>query len=282
MKILLFGSKGYMGEKFLELYPEAICPSVDIADQPAVAAALDEHQPDVVINAAGKTGRPNVDWCEDHKEETVRSNITGPLILLDECQKRGIYWVHMSSGCIYQGDKGGEGFTEDDAPNFFGSFYSRTKAWSDQILSEFPARPDGTGGVLILRIRMPFDDSDNPRSLISKLIRYERVLDVPNSLTYLPDFLDASAKLIEGRKTGIYNIVNPGAMSPYQVVDMYKKLVQPEHAFEALSLDDLGEVTKAARSNCILSTKKLEGEGIAMRPVEEVVEKAMKKRKEKK
>jgi dTDP-4-dehydrorhamnose reductase len=41
---------------------------------------LDEVKPDVVINAAGKTGKPNVDWCEDHKEETLRSNDTGPLV----------------------------------------------------------------------------------------------------------------------------------------------------------------------------------------------------------
>ena len=49
---------------------------------------VEEVTPDVVINCAGKTGRPNVDWCEDHKEETVRANVTGPLILLDECRKQ--------------------------------------------------------------------------------------------------------------------------------------------------------------------------------------------------
>ena len=27
-----------------------------------------------------KTGRPNVDWCEDHKTETLFSNVTAPLI----------------------------------------------------------------------------------------------------------------------------------------------------------------------------------------------------------
>src|SRR3989344_2091165 len=118
-----------MGQQFLSLFPDAITPHFDIADRTAVIAELDRVKPDIVINAAGKTGRPNVDWCEDHKEETLHANVTGAVVLLEECRKRGIYWVHMSSGCIYTGDNNGAGFSEEDAPNFDGSFYSRTKAW---------------------------------------------------------------------------------------------------------------------------------------------------------
>jgi 3,5-epimerase/4-reductase len=267
MKILLFGSAGYLGEQFLQLYPDAVCPKIDIADAKAVVDVLDKEKPDIVINCAGKTGRPNVDWCEDHKEETIHANVTGPLVLLKELSKRGIYWVHMSSGCIYEGDNGGDGFTEDDAPNFFGSFYSRSKAWSDQILSEFP--------VLILRIRMPFDDTLHPRSLITKIRKYNRVLDVPNTLTYLPDFREAARILIEKRKTGIYNIVNPGAVSPYQVMKSYQEIVDPEHSFEKLTLSELSDVTKAGRSNCVLSVKKLESEGITMKSGKDAVQTAL-------
>src|SRR3989338_10004619 len=138
MKILVFGAKGYLGHLFLKQYPDAVPSSVDIADSTAVSAELDRVKPDVVINAAGKTGRPNVDWCETHKEEALRSNVTGPLVLLDECAMRKIYWVHLGSGCIYAGDgstslttgNNGKGFSEEDAPNFGGSFYARTKLWS--------------------------------------------------------------------------------------------------------------------------------------------------------
>ncbi|PIR49627.1 hypothetical protein COU79_03850, partial [Candidatus Peregrinibacteria bacterium CG10_big_fil_rev_8_21_14_0_10_54_7] len=262
MKILVFGGKGYMGQEFLRLFPNAVAPSVDIADCNAVAEALDAQKPDVVINAAGKTGRPNIDWCEDHKEETVRANITGPLVLLDECAKRGIYWVHLGSGCVYQGDNGGKGFSEEDAPNFRGSFYSRTKAACDEILKEFPALPDGTGGVLILRLRMPFDGSLHERNLISKLSKYSRVLDTENSLTYLPDFFAAAKVLIERGKTGMYHVVNPGVMSLYRIMELYKEFVNPKHTFERLTLGELSQVTKAGRSNCVLTNAKLLSEGI--------------------
>ncbi len=268
MRVLIFGSRGYLGRKFRDLYQGAICPDVDIADTTCVCEVLDESRPDVCINAAGKTGVPNVDWCEDHKEETLRSNVTGPLVLLDACGKRKITLVHLGSGCIYEGDQGGRGFTESDPPNFMGSYYARTKAWADQILKEFP-------GVLVLRLRMPFDGSTHPRNLISKLRQYTRVLDAPNSLTYLPDFLEATKVLIERRREGAWNIVNPGTISPYEIMQLYKKIVQPEHAFTRLSLEELHEVARAGRSNCVLSGGKLQAEGISMRPVELAVEEAL-------
>jgi dTDP-4-dehydrorhamnose reductase len=178
--MLIFGSKGYMGQYLHQTYPTAEGASIDIADRQAVAAHLDHIHPNVVVNCAGKTGRPNVDWCEDHKEETLRSNVTGALVLLEECLKRGIYLVHFSSGCIYEGDNDGRGWSETDPPNYHGSFYSRTKAWSDQILAEFPA--------LVLRVRMPFDGTTSERNLIMKIRKYNRLLTEPTRSRTYPIF----------------------------------------------------------------------------------------------
>ncbi|OGJ62701.1 hypothetical protein A3H90_03815 [Candidatus Peribacteria bacterium RIFCSPLOWO2_02_FULL_55_36] len=301
-KILIFGARGYLGVAFREVYPEAMCPGTDIADAHAIVDVLDREKPDIVMNVAGKTGRPNIDWCETHKEETLCSNLTGPLILLEECRKRGIYWVHMSSGCIYEGvgptdslphggmagERGSTiGFTEEDSPNFFGSFYSRVKGWCDQILREFTDTVDGRGGILILRLRMPFDGSLNERNLLMKLRKYAKVLDVQNSITYLPDFLEAAKILIDRRRTGIFNIVNPGIISPYEIMMMQWKMqchqnltmtpCEPRRATlpERLTLADLSSVVRAARSNCILSTEKLQREGITLPDVHERVEEAI-------
>jgi dTDP-4-dehydrorhamnose reductase len=267
LKVLLFGARGYLGRHFQALYPDAACPAADIADPAAVAAALDAFRPQVVINAAGKTGRPNVDWCEEHRLETVRGNVAGPLVLLQECGRRGLYWVQLSSGCLYAGDNGGRGFAEDDPPNFTGSFYARTKLWSEQVLRDFP--------VLLLRLRMPFDGTLEGRNLIRKLRGYRRVLDVPNSLTHLPDGLAVAAALIRRRATGVYHLVNPGALSPYEVMGLYRELVDPSHAFERLSVDQLPEVARAGRSNCVLSVEKLRGEGICLPPVRDAVRRAL-------
>jgi 3,5-epimerase/4-reductase len=265
--VMILGPKGYLGQQFKSLYPDAATPLVDIADAVAVRRVLEEASPEVVVNCAGRCGSPNVDWCEDHKLETVHGNVLGPLVLLEACSRRGAYLVHLSSGCIYEGDGGGRGFTEADAPNFAGSFYSRSKTWADQILMEFP--------VLALRLRMPFDGSTSERSLIMKLRKYKRVLTSKNSLTHLPDFLRAADTLIRKRATGVYNVVNPGAISPFELMTMYREIVDPAHAFEPLAEEQLGEVTKAGRSNCLLSVDRLAREGIELPPVRQAAESAL-------
>lgn len=193
MNVLIFGAKGYLGQYFLSMYPHAVTPSVDIANAVDVAAVLDTHKPDVVINCAGRTGRPNVDWCEDHKIETLHSNVLGPLVLLEECGKRNIYWVHIGTGCVYSGDSTTP-FTETDAPNFEGSFYSRTKGHIDQILNDFQDE------VLNVRLRMPFDGTKNERNLITKIAKYTRLLDTENSMSYIPDLLNAVDALIQKKQ----------------------------------------------------------------------------------
>ncbi len=263
MKVLIFGGNGYLGHNFLMLYPSAILADADITRWDEVGAVLDKEKPDVVINAAGKTGSPNADWCEDHKGETLASNVTGALVLLEECGKRGIYMVHLGSGCIYEGDNGGQGFSEEDPPNFFGSYYGRTKAWIDQMLSEFP--------VLILRLRMPFDHTASPKSLINKIRTYKRLLDTQNSLTYMPDFLKAADTLIKRHAIGTYNVVNPGTLSPFDIMTLYKEIIDPSHEFTAIKAEQILEVARVGRSNCVLDASKLAGEGIAMTPVQEAM-----------
>lgn len=267
MRTLIFGGKGYIAGKLASAFPGAILTSVDIGDPHAVARELELHRPDVVINAAGKTGRPNVDWCEDHKLETVHSNVTGALILAEQCVEKGVYLVHIGSGCIYSGYPGGEGYTEEDPPNFQGSFYSFTKLMSEALLRPFP--------LLQLRLRMPFDGEPNPRNLITKISRYSKVLDAENSLTYLPDLVRVTAELIERKATGIYNVTNPGAASPYRIMQRYQEIVDPTHTFERITVSELPSVAKAARSNCILSSSKLAREGIHMTPADEAVTKAL-------
>ncbi len=267
MNALVFGAKGYIGSSLISAQPTWQSSSVDITDANQVARELDARRPSVVVNCAGKTGRPNIDWCESHRAETALANVAGPLVLMQQCLARDIYLVHMGSGCIYRGDNGGLGFGEDDPSNYFGSYYSLTKYAADQALVEHP--------VLILRIRMPFDGSNHPRNLINRLKGYRRVLDARNSLTYLPDFVRAAGSLIERRATGIYHIVNPGTISPLDVMHRYRDLVDSSHQFECLPPELLGEVATTGRSNCMLSGDKLAHAGIPLRHVSEAVDEAL-------
>ena len=91
---------------------------------------------DVIINAAGYTGFPNVDACEIYKQETIDGNVIWPIQL--ELNNINTPIVHISSGCVYTGyDKE---YTEEDEPNFNfnnGSFYSGSKALGQKMLEPF-------------------------------------------------------------------------------------------------------------------------------------------------
>lgn len=132
---LLFGKTGWIGGKLIELLTEQgktfYLAESRTYNRESVEAEIEKYKPTHVLNAAGVTGRPNVDWCEDHKMETIRSNVVGTLTIADICAQRNIHHLLYATGCIFEYDAehviGGVGFTEEDKPNFHGSYYSHTK-----------------------------------------------------------------------------------------------------------------------------------------------------------
>ncbi len=269
MKYLIFGN-GYLGNKFHRKIDGSEITDTDIANIDAVELILEEKKPNVVINCAGVTGKPNIDWCEDHKEEAMYSNVVGPLNLAKACLDKDIFFVHLGSGCIYQGDNDKKGFSEEDIPDITSmpSFYSLTKFVSEYMLKNFP--------VLQARLRMPLDSESGPRNLITKITNYENVINEPNSMTVIDDLINAVIELIEKRKTGIYNVTNPGEITHKEILDMYKELVDPNFKYTLISLEELNKITKAGRSNCILNTRKLEEEGIKLPEIHETVRMVLK------
>lgn len=270
MKYLIFGN-GYLGNKFAKTLPESIIDPANINDAVAVRAAIEKYRPQAVINCAARTGVPNIDWCEDHKFETFDSNLRGPLNLLAVCQELGQYWVQMGSGCIYQGDNGGRGWSEDDKPNFDGSYYSKLKGWMNEILRDFP--------VLQLRLRMPLDSEPGPRNFITKITNYKKVINEPNSITVIDDLVAAARQLIDQRATGIYNVVNPGVIDHKEILAAYKEIVDPAHTYESISLAELAKLAKAPRSNCVLSTQKLTAAGVVLPDIHDRVREVLKEYK---
>ncbi|MEK7619044.1 MAG: sugar nucleotide-binding protein [Patescibacteria group bacterium] len=263
MKTLIFGA-GWLGTQFGGHLSSEVS-RVDIADRSAVEAELERVKPTHILNTAGKTGRPNIDWCEDHKLETVSSNITGPLVLLRACLDRGIHLTHLSSGCIFDGAAPGpNGFTEEDSPNPV-SFYSWTKAEADEILKRFPA--------LILRLRMPIDTEPNQRNLITKLAGYSHVIDAINSVTVVADLLTGTAQLMMKGATGIFNMTNPDPVRHLDIMRWYTEIVDPSHAYTIIPAENLQSagLTKTGRSNCVLDTSKLQSAGVHLRPAGEAI-----------
>jgi len=256
---LIFGGKsGWIGGKLIELLT-AQGKQFHVAEsrtynRESVEAEIKKFKPTHVLNAAGVTGRPNVDWCEDHRDEVIRSNVIGTLTIADICDQQNIHHLLYATGCIFEYDVvhtiGGKGFTEDDFANFHGSYYSHTKALTEDLLRAYR-------NTCTLRVRMPISDDLSPRNFVTKIVKYDKVVDVPNSMTVLYELLPASLVMAEKKLTGIYNFCNPGAISHNEVLALYKKHVDPEYTWSNFSLDEQAQILKAGRSNNTLEHDKL-------------------------
>ncbi len=271
MKILIIG-KGWIGKRCFEMWSDSIISDKQIANVKDVEKLLEEFRPDAVLNSAGVVGKPNVDWCENHQLETIFGNTVLPAIIAEACQKFNTYLLHIGTGCVFYGYAADpKGWKENDVPSP-SAVYTRSKYAADLVLSTLP-------NVGIARIRMPIDSIPSAGNLIDKLVHYPRVVDVINSVSVMEDMVTTFRALLEKKAAGIFHVTNPGAIKHREILDLYKKYVDPEHTNEWITEEELVQsgLAHKRRSNTILQSKNLAKFGIVMRPVHEAVEDTMKK-----
>ncbi|MDR1497938.1 MAG: sugar nucleotide-binding protein [Puniceicoccales bacterium] len=300
--IVVLGASGYVGQAYAACLRAKGVPfvglsrsDVDYTKQETLTAFLKETRPEFLINAAGYTGKPNVDACEKDKANCLQGNAVLPGAVRAACTAAAIPWGHVSSGCIFSGTRpDGQGFSETDAPNFSFrqnncSFYSGTKALGEEVLGYGVTGADETGvpqwnflegepNGYIWRLRIPFDNKDNPRNYLTKLMRYESLLDATNSLSQLGEFVRATLECWEKRvPAGIYNVTNPGSISTHEVVALIEEtgVCRKKFQFFKDEADFMRSAAKTPRSNCVLRTDKLRDAGIRMSEVHDAIRQAL-------
>jgi dTDP-4-dehydrorhamnose reductase len=308
--LLLLGATGYIGQAFQteltrrgERFVALSRSQVDYTRFTPLYEYLKTNRPSFVINAAGYTGKPNVDACEAAKADTLQGNTLFPQALANACAALEIPFGHVSSGCIFAGawvDYGNgwvvekdmtkpefkaiaasnpekiRGFDETMTPNFSFrdqpcSFYSGTKALGEEAI-------EGIGNHYIWRLRIPFDQFDNHRNYLSKIQRYDKVYDNLNSLSHRADYVNACLDTwFQKAPFGTYNVTNPGYVSTAQVLEKVKEILKPNKNFTFWENDEefykTGAITP--RSNCIMDSSKLINAGIKMRPVNDALADAL-------
>jgi len=265
-KILILG-KGFIGERIQKALSCDVSEKLMYSYDDAESEVL-RYQPKVMINCIGSTGAKNVDGCELDKNTTLLTNTFIPIFLGEVALRHSIKLVHISSGCIFHYDYiKNTPVTEDDAPDFLDLFYSRSKMYTDRALECLLPQAN----ILILRIRIPLDNRPHPKNILTKLLNFKKVIDIDNSVTYLPDFVKMVSHLLSIDAQGIYNAVNKGGLRYSQLLDTYKKY-KPEFTYSTMSTSEL----KTPRTNVVLSTEKLEKTGFVVRPITEVLDECVK------
>jgi UDP-glucose 4,6-dehydratase len=278
--IIILGGKGYVASSlYLRVTNEGISivpisrDEVDYYDPQKLKTRLSDLKASFLINAAGYTGKPNVDACELAKYECLQGNAVLPGIIREVCEDLKIPWGHISSGCIYSGRRpDGGGWDEEDEPNFSFrsppcSFYSGTKALGEEVL-------EGAENCYIWRLRIPFNHESSPRNYLQKLLNYENLLEAENSVSHLDEFCQKCVECFtKDVEPGIYNMTNPGSITTSQVTEWMIKEGLTDKKFNFFDSEEefMTNAAIAPRSNCVLDTTKAEKAGIAMRPVEEAM-----------
>ncbi len=269
MKVLVFGSKGWIGSMFINLLKEvninfkcAECRADNIND---VKTELFEYNPTHVVSFIGRThgvthgvSYNTIDYLEQEGKlvENINDNLFAPFVLAQLSTIYNYHYTYLGTGCIfkYKNSEGiyeeVDGFDEESEPNFFGSSYSVVKGFTDRMMHLYK-------NVLNLRIRMPIVDSHNPRNFITKITNYKKICSIPNSMTVLTELLPYVIDMMKNNISGTINLVNPGLISHNEILEMYKEIVDKDFTWENFSIEEQRQILKADRSNNYLDTTKL-------------------------
>ena len=173
-----------------------------------VMQQIKDSHADIAVNCAAFIPQPTVDQCKNHIDSTIAGNVWWPSVLRDACEVTGIPIMHVSTGCLFDEQKE---YTEEDTPTRgyagYCGFYVGTKLLSERVVSHYDKH-------YILRMRLPFDEFDNPRNYLNKLASFDKVFEHVNSLTHRGDFAKWALDLWEKKAAfGTYACVNTGQIS---------------------------------------------------------------------
>jgi len=258
MSVFLFGASGYIGSAFkAELerrgYPCIPCDRNGTTNSHGVVPLL-------IINCTGLVKTPSVSANDEHRCETILSNVVFPERLVEECRRLNTPLLHVSTGALYRGDNHGKGWSETDAPtqtfDSGANWYIGSKELAERVVMSYPQ-------TYCCRLNRPFDHLDSPRNYLSKLDKFNVIHREVHSISHRYDFVNACIDLaFEMKPFGIYNMTNPGTVNTVDLAERVKKIGHDT-------------TIKGGNDGCVLNTDKLASVGIKMRPVEDALEDAL-------
>ena len=271
MKVLIYGSKGWIGNQIIQVFIKQnityVIGSVRVDNKEDLEKEILNIKPTHIISTIGRThgiiddkNYTTIDYLEQKGKilDNVRDNLFGPLVLGILSKKHNIHLTYLGTGCIFKYDddhpfaKEENGFNEESKPNFFDSSYSIVKGFTDELMHMF------SDTVLTVRIRMPITSCDSGRNFIKKITSYEKICSIPNSMTVLDELIPIMIDMAKNNVTGTVNLTNPGLISHNDILDMYKEIIDPNFTYKNFSIEEQSKILAAGRSNNYLDTSKLE------------------------
>lgn len=137
--LLVFGGAGQLGGALIQvlagLGPVSALDhhECDVGDPQAVRAAVEKHQPGIIINASAYTA---VDKAEDDAEEAFRINGIAPGMIADAALASGAWMIHYSTDYVFDGRKR-QPYLETDETQAL-NIYGRSKRMGEEAVLSRP------------------------------------------------------------------------------------------------------------------------------------------------
>ena len=233
--------------------------ALDVGDRDAVAAALDRHRPEVVVNAAAWTA---VDACERDVARAFRDNADAVRYLREACDRRSAHLVQISTDYVFDGTAT-RPYREDDPIAPLG-VYGASKAEGEQAVHE-------AGGTVV---RTSWLFAEGGPSFVHTMLRLAKerpvlrvVADQHGRPTLTRDLADAIVRIAQRLQLGApiawgtYHFASAGRASwcdvARQIVELQAPYTGRKPPVDAISTDEYPTPAKRPR-NSELDTSKLE------------------------
>ena len=242
MNILITGCNGQLGNEMQLLeashpqhtYFNTDVAELDITNQDAIEAFVNDNQIDGIVNCAAYTA---VDKAEDNEELCTKLNAEAPAYLAAAIGKRGGWMIQISTDYVFDGTQHTP-YTEeaDTCPN---SVYGKTKLVGELNVQKFCAQS------MIIRTAWLYSTFGN--NFVKTMIRLGKekpelgvIFDQIGTPTYARDLAVAIFAAIEqGIVPGVYHFSNEGVISWYDFTKAIHRIagittchVRPLHTSE--------------------------------------------------
>ena len=109
MKILITGTNGQVGHALMQQLNDHELVGLtrqdcDLTEPDQIRQAIDQHQPDLIINPAAYT---KVDQAEDEPELAFQINRDAPKVMAEKAREYDIPFIHFSTDYVFDGKKRG-------------------------------------------------------------------------------------------------------------------------------------------------------------------------------
>jgi len=289
MKILVTGGSGVIGTKLVQYFRnwghdvdfiyfknETSMPNghyLDITEKNSAVKLISKINPDIVIHSMALT---NVDLCETQKDLAEKINVDGTNEVIQGCKISKSKLVYISTSFVFNGKK--ENYSENDSTGT-STYYGFTKLAGENLVE------NSNLSYLILRTDQPYcwiEKWQHTNSVLRVLdtLKSENtlkeIIDWYNTPTYVPDFVNATKKLIDQNLTGRFHVVGSDFVNRYEWALMVAEIFGlNKNKIKPINSEELGLPVK--RSNVNLNNQKLfEKTGIKMLGIREGLEQMLK------